>query len=147
MKDPNDPRRPSWGPLDNGTAGTGPPGHAGSWQPPQAPPPRNGLGISALILGIIGLLAGTIPLLFWMAAVLGIIAVVLGLVGARRAKQGYATNRRMSFIGVVLGVLAIVLSVIGALIVNDAFEDLERELDTARTAALAALGTGTPSGD
>lgn len=51
----------------------------------------------------------------------------------------------MSFTGAVLGGLAIVLSVIGALIVNDAFEDLERELDITETTAPPTPGTSPPT--
>lgn len=154
MTDKEKPRWTTWGgsrppspPPGEGPADTGPPGDTGRRQPEQTPPPRNGLGITALILGIIGVLTGIIPILFWMAAVLGIIALVLGLTGARRAKQGYATNRRMSFTGATLGGLAIVLSIIGVLIVNDAFEDLERELGTTETTAPATPGTSPPPGE
>ncbi|MFP3987940.1 DUF4190 domain-containing protein [Streptomyces sp. E11-3] len=130
---PEPPARPPTGPP------SGPP--AGPLHGPSAPgpdqPPRNALGISALILGIVGLLTGLVPILFWLAAVLGVIALVLGLVGARRAARGYATNRRMSITGAVLGVLALALSVIGALIVNDAFKDLERNLSPTETTTTA----------
>jgi hypothetical protein len=118
MTDPNEPRPPGWGERP-------PP------PPPPTPTPSNGFGITALILGIIGVLTGMIPLLFWLAAVLGIIALVLGIIGARRAKQGYATNLRMSVIGAALGGITIVLSFIGILIVADAFEDIDDDYDSA----------------
>jgi hypothetical protein len=116
MTDPNEPRPPGWGER--------PP-------PPPAPPPQpsNGFGITALILGIIGVLTGMFPLLFWLAAVLGIIALVLGIIGARRAQQGYATNFRMSVIGAVLGGASLVLSFIGILVVADAFDEFDEDID------------------
>ncbi|MBD3932494.1 DUF4190 domain-containing protein [Streptomyces chumphonensis] len=77
------------------------------------------------------MLFGIIPLFFWLAAVLGIIALIMGVVGARRAKQRIATNGRMSVVGAVLGGLAIVLAIVGLVIVSNAFDDLERDLDDA----------------
>lgn len=76
---------------------------------PYVPPPgpRNGLGLTALILGIAGLLA------FWSVAggvLLGVAAVVLGLIGRGRARRGEATNGGVAVAGVVLGALAVVLS-------------------------------------
>ncbi|MHC0431620.1 DUF4190 domain-containing protein [Streptomyces sp. O3] len=113
-------------------------------QPSPDQPPRNGFGIAALIVGIVGVLAGLVPLLFWIAAVLGVIALVLGPVGARRATRGQATNKRMSIVGTVLGGLAIVLSIIGGVIVNNALEDVKRELDVPKT---TAPSTPTPEGE
>lgn len=99
------------------------------WSGRPSEPPSNGFGMAALILGIIGVLTGLFPVLFWAAAVLGVIALVLGIAGARRARQGVASNPRMSATGAVLGALAIVLSVIGILIIADVFEDDEDDGD------------------
>ncbi|MBB6081676.1 DUF4190 domain-containing protein [Streptomyces paradoxus] len=93
------------------------------------------MGIAALILGIIGLISGIIPILFWMAGILGIVALVLGIIGARRAKQGYATNRRMSIAGAILGGLAIVMSIIGIVIIANVFDDVSKEISPTKTTA------------
>ncbi|MDX3526767.1 DUF4190 domain-containing protein [Streptomyces sp. ID05-39B] len=106
-----------------------------------------------MILGIIGLVSGLIPLLFWMAGILGTVALILGIVGARRAKLGYATNRRMSITGAILGGLAIVMSIIGIVILADVFDDISKEIGPTKTAAPTApasstatsLGTTTPN--
>jgi hypothetical protein len=69
--------------------------------------PRNGLGITALVLGIVGLLA------FWSVVggiVLGVAAVIFGIVGYGRARRGIANNRGIAIAGIVLGGLAIVIS-------------------------------------
>lgn len=140
MAQHDEPRWPGWSEGDQPAAprpGTPPPGQYGPQSPPGAGPPRNGLGIAALILGIIGLLSGLIPLLFWLAAVLGVTALILGLVGARRAKQGYATNGRMSVVGAVLGGLAIVLAIIGAVLVGQVLDDIDRELGRTETTETA----------
>ncbi|WP_267244195.1 DUF4190 domain-containing protein [Streptomyces sp. PR69] len=130
------------GAKDGGGPGpTGPPHQ--TWGIPP-PPPHNGFGITALIVGIVGVLTGMIPLLFWIAAVLGVIAIVFGILGYQRARQGFATNGRMSLTGSVLGGVAIVLAVVGALIIADVFEDIERELGPTRTTAPATPGTTPP---
>ncbi|MCC9707310.1 DUF4352 domain-containing protein [Streptomyces sp. MNU76] len=153
--------QPQWGPRPGkgppsppGPSGSGPTGPHGPRGPgePGGPPPRNGLGITALILGIIGLLAGFIPLLFWLAGILGIMALVFGIIGARRAKQGYATNRRMSLAGAILGGLAIVMAIIGIVILADVFHDVTKgpkktpaPTPTSQSTATTMQGTTTPT--
>ncbi|MTE19371.1 DUF4190 domain-containing protein [Streptomyces sp. TRM43335] len=100
-------------------------------------PPRNGLGIAALVLGVIALL------LFWTllgGIVLGLAAIVLGIVGRRRAKRGEATNGGMALAGAVVGGLGLVASV--ALVVagvsflnSDEFKNFEDCVNRAETAA------------
>ncbi|WP_406125245.1 hypothetical protein OHQ89_25000 [Streptomyces canus] len=70
-----------------------------------------------------------------MAGILGIVALILGIIGARRAKQGYATNRRMSIAGAILGGLAIVMSIVGIVIVANVFDDVSKEIGPTKTAA------------
>jgi uncharacterized membrane protein len=75
---------------------------------PAGRPPRNGLGIAALVVGVIGLL------LFWTligGVLLGITAIVLGVIGYRRVKKGEATNGAMALIGAIAGAIALVASV------------------------------------
>ncbi|MCT9093847.1 DUF4352 domain-containing protein [Streptomyces sp. ASQP_92] len=159
MADLNEPERPPDQdkgapppPPPPGASGGSAPNPSGPWRPVSTAP-RNGLGIAALILGIIGLISGITPILFWMAGILGIVALVLGIIGARRAKQGYATNRRMSIAGATLGGLAIVMSIIGIVIVADVFNDVSKEIGPTKTAAPAtpapstttSPGTTTPS--
>jgi hypothetical protein len=92
-------------------------------QLPAAAPAGNGLAVAALVLGIVGVIVGLIPLFFWIALPCGILAVIFGFAGRRRGRRG------MVWTGIITGTLAIVLGVVGPLIVNDAFEDLDRELD------------------
>ena len=69
-------------------------------------PPRNGLGIAALVLGILAIITG----LFLVGGLLGIAAIVLGVLGRKRAARGEATNGGMALAGIVLGVLGLLLS-------------------------------------
>jgi Na+/melibiose symporter-like transporter len=104
---------------------------------PAGRPPRNGLGIAALVVGVIGLL------LFWTVlggVLLGIVAVVLGIIGFRRAKKGEATNGAMALIGAIAGGLALVASVViiaaGVSLLNsEEFDNLEDCLRNANSTA------------
>lgn len=79
----------------------GPPG----WPQGGAPttPPRNGIGIAALVLGILAVLT------FWLfiGGLFGLLAIVLGAIGISRVSKGVATNRGVSISGLVLGILGV----------------------------------------
>jgi Domain of unknown function (DUF4352) len=91
-------------------------------------PPRNGLGITALILGIIGTISGIIPLFFWLAGILGVIGLILGFVGRGRAKRGEATNGAMALWGIITSAIALILSIVGLVITVGAFGEAADEL-------------------
>jgi hypothetical protein len=152
MADPNEPKwPPRQGKETPPPSPPPPPGAPPGWSAPvpsgpgrsASTAPRNGLGIAALILSIIGLISGIIPILFWMAGILGLVALILGIIGARRAKQGYATNRRMSTAGAILGGLAIVMSIIGIVIIASVFDDVSKEISPTKTAAPTTPGQST----
>ncbi|GAC1332997.1 MAG: hypothetical protein NVSMB13_21810 [Mycobacteriales bacterium] len=71
-------------------------------------PPRNGLGVAALVLGILALL-GAVTVVGGI--VFGLLAVILGLVGRGRVKRREATNGGVPLAGVILGVLGLLLSI------------------------------------
>lgn len=58
---------------------------AHSHTPAPAAAPRNGLGLTALVLGLVGVVCGLVPILFWASGTLGLIGFVLGLAGRSRA--------------------------------------------------------------
>ncbi|TCK24414.1 DUF4190 domain-containing protein [Pseudonocardia endophytica] len=82
-----------------------------------APAPRNGLGLSALILGIIAILT------CWLVigGLFGLIAIVLGVLGAGRARRGRATNRGVAITGIVTGALGLVVAIVIVVIGGTAF--------------------------
>ncbi|HZQ33225.1 MAG TPA: DUF4190 domain-containing protein [Mycobacterium sp.] len=81
--------------------------------PPPPVSPRNGMGITALILAIIGLLLCWIPIFGTVAAgILGILAVIFGFLGRGRAKRGEATNSGVALAGIILGFLSILAAVV-----------------------------------
>lgn len=86
--------------------------------------PRNGMAVAALTLGIIGVVTGLIPLLFWIAVPCGVLALIFGLVARRQE-----IRRKMATWGAVLGVAAIGLGILGVAIINDAFDDLDDDLE------------------
>jgi hypothetical protein len=102
------------------------PGQAPYAQPgyPSQPEPRNGFGITALVLAIIGLVFGLVPLTGLIALILGALAVLFGLLGLGRVRRGRATNRGMSIVGTVLGVAALALGIWGMVVLFRATSEL-----------------------
>lgn len=98
-------------------------------RPTEPRQPRNGFGITALVLALVGLVFGLVPLTGFIALILGGLAVVFGLLGVARARTGVATNRTMSIISTVLGAAVAALGIWGMSIVFGAVEQLERDLD------------------
>ena len=104
----------------------------------------NGMAVAALVCGIIGAVIGLVPILFVGAFVLGVLALVFGLVGRGRAKREPAVGRKtMATWGAALGVVAVILGFVGVAIVDDASEDLDRDLDVEPD---HVLQLGEPSG-
>ncbi|MGE3138135.1 MAG: DUF4190 domain-containing protein [Thermoleophilia bacterium] len=107
--------------------------------PPPPPPPSapqqvvyveksgNGLAVAALVLGIVGTVMGLIPILFWIALPCGIVGVCLGIPAIRAAAE--RGRKGMAWAGTILSVIAIALGVAGVAIVNDAFSDVDKELE------------------
>jgi hypothetical protein len=91
--------------------------------------PRNGFGLTAVILGVIGLLFGLIPLTGFIAFGLGFGAFVFALANRGRLKRGKATNGKSTWTGLVAGLLAMALGVWGMVIVFTAANDLGNNLD------------------
>ena len=73
--------------------------------------PRNGLGVTSLVLAILGLLACVFIVTGWIGAFLGLIAVILGFIGRRRVKRGEANNGGVAIAGIILGFLAILAGI------------------------------------
>ncbi|MCG5433489.1 DUF4190 domain-containing protein [Mycobacterium sp. MYCO198283] len=100
-----------------------PPPSSGGYPPPPPQPyadygaptpaaPRNGLGVTSLVLSIIGILSSPVII----GLVLGIVGLVLGILGRKRVSRGEADNGGLALAGIVLSVLAIVLGIVFAII-------------------------------
>jgi hypothetical protein len=102
-----------------------PPPPVYNWQPAE---PARGMSAAALVCGIVGVVLGLIPLLFVFAWALGLVAVVLGLI-ARHQRKAAGARRGMALWGAWLGAAALALGVLGFTIMNDAFNDLDNDLE------------------
>ncbi|MDJ0343323.1 DUF4190 domain-containing protein [Streptomyces sp. H10-C2] len=81
-------------------------GPYGGW----SPTPRNGFGLTALVLGIVGVVLSVMCVFAILGAPLGIAAIIFGIVGRRIAKRGESTNGGQALAGLILGITATVLS-------------------------------------
>jgi hypothetical protein len=98
---PPPPPPPGYGPP--------PPGY-GAPPPPYGTPgsaPQNGMGTTALIMGILQFVC--------LGPIGSILAIIFGVIGAKKAKQGLATNGGMAKAGMWLGIIGIVISVIATI--------------------------------
>lgn len=87
-----------------------PPGYPGGPYGGWAPAPRNGYGLTALVLGIVGAVLSVMCFFAVLGVPLGIAAIVFGIVGRRIAKRGESTNPGQALAGLILGIVATVLS-------------------------------------
>ena len=98
------------GPYPGGPYPGGP--YPGGYPPP-APygdyyspgPPKNGMGVAALVVAIIALISSVSVV---GGIVLGIVAVILGFIGRGRVKSGEANNGGVATAGIILGVISII---------------------------------------
>ncbi|MFJ9457410.1 DUF4190 domain-containing protein [Kitasatospora sp. NPDC101447] len=88
------------------------PGGVPYWPPypVPAPPPRNGLGVAAMVLGIVGAVLSLAVILFWLSWLPALLALVFGIIGLGYVRKGVATNRAVALAGVILGVSGLVVS-------------------------------------
>lgn len=94
-----------------------------------AGPPRNGMGVAALILGIIALLA------FWtifLGIVLGLLALIFGIAGRRRAARREATNGGAALAGAILGGIALAASLLFLALVGAFFFNHKSDIEKFR---------------
>jgi len=73
--------------------------------------PKNGLGVTSLVLAIVGLLACVFVVTGWVGVIFGLVAVILGFIGRGRVKRGQANNGGVAMAGIILGFLAILAGI------------------------------------
>lgn len=86
-----------------------------SGQPIQMPPsgpPRNGLGVAALVLGVASLVAAVSFLLFPLGLIGGLVAVIIGAIAAAGGRARGATNTGQAVAGIICGVLALAVGIV-----------------------------------
>ncbi|ETK36122.1 DUF4190 domain-containing protein [Microbispora sp. ATCC PTA-5024] len=82
----------------------------GMYGPP--PKPRNGAGVTALVLGVIACLFLPLGVFFVIGFLIGVPALIFGIVGLVRVKNGTATNRGVSIAGTALAAVAMAGAVV-----------------------------------
>ena len=95
------------------------------------PPVRqgNGLAVAGMVLGIIGVVFAFIPFLgVLLGIILGLLALVLGGVGLGRAKDPSRGGRGQAITGVVLGIVALGIVFLQAVVIGEAANELDDEL-------------------
>lgn len=82
-------------------------------EPVAPPPPRNGMGLAALILGIVAFTFSFIPFLSeFLAAPSAVAAVAAAFINWDRIERGRATNRADTLAGGILGALALAMTLL-----------------------------------
>jgi hypothetical protein len=100
-------------------------GYSETARPPVTPSPaqpRNGLGVSALVLGVGSLVAAISFVLFPLALPGGLAAVVFGLIAIVRGNTRGATNSGQAAAGLICGILALAIAVVFAVRVGTLVE-------------------------
>lgn len=86
-----------------------------------ATPPRNGFGVTALVLGIVGIVFSWVPV---FGLLLGVLAVIFGAVGYFKARGG------MAIAGLVLGAITVVIGIIVVAAVGSAVDQVNKDLQS-----------------
>ncbi|MFC3495224.1 DUF308 domain-containing protein [Glycomyces rhizosphaerae] len=89
--------------------------------------PKNGMGLTALVLGIAGAALALIPYIGCIGAIAGVIAIVFGAIGIANANGGKATNRTSAIAGLSLGIAALLLGVLVNFVTYTASSSVETD--------------------
>jgi len=85
--------------------------------PAQLQQPKNGFGITALVLGIIALILGFIPFVSLFTSIpLGLLGAIFSILGLVRISKNIATNKAMTVFGLVASILAILLALASSIV-------------------------------
>lgn len=105
--------------------------------------PKNGFGITALVLGIIALLMGFIPFLSLFTAIpLGLLGIIFGISGLVRVSKRVATNKVMTIFGLIASALAILLALTSSIATGAFIGSLGSEDSTSASAPVSDEANG-----
>lgn len=102
-----------------------PPSPPYDWQQ-REPAPAAGMQTAAMVCGIVGSVIALVPILGLIGLALGLVAFVLGAIAWKR-RAGHP--RGVAAAGIILGAVAILLGIVGLVIVNNAIDDLDRDIN------------------
>ncbi|WP_189821863.1 DUF4190 domain-containing protein [Streptomyces finlayi] len=97
--------------------------------PPQPEAPKNGMGVTALVLGIVGLVLGLAIVVFWLSWLPAVLAVIFGAVALGHVKKGIADNKGMALTGMIMGMVGVLLAVGGGIFTMTTLRDSVREYE------------------
>lgn len=97
--------------------------------PPVQQQPRNGLGITGFVLGLTGLVFSPIPFVGMIAWPLVILGLIFSIVGVVRVKNGKATNKWLSIIGIIASVVGLVVCIVWVAVIGSAVNDVNKEVN------------------
>lgn len=98
--------------------------------------PKNGFGITSLVLGIIALLIGFIPFVSLFTSIpLGLLGIIFGISGLVRVSKRVATNKVMTIFGLIASALAILLALTSSIATGALIGSLGSGESTSNTAA------------
>lgn len=98
--------------------------------PTQQPEPKNGFGITSLVLALVGLVFTLMPITGFIALILGGLAIVFAILGMARVRRHRATNRKMNFFGIGIGAVALAGGIAGMVSFFNSVNDLDAHLRT-----------------
>ncbi|WP_206078015.1 DUF4190 domain-containing protein [Prauserella endophytica] len=90
--------------------------------------PKNGFGITALVLALVGFVFGWMPITGFIAVILGALAVLFGLLGWGRVRRGTASNKKMTITAAIVGVFTLALGIWSVVLFFQAVNELDEEL-------------------
>src|SRR5690606_16366483 len=93
------------------------------------PVPRNGFGITALVLALCGLVFGLMPITAFIAVICGALSIRFGVLGHARYRRHETTNGKMCISGAVLGVVTLGLGIWGVVRLFTTFDDFTKEVE------------------
>lgn len=74
--------------------------------------PKNGFGVTSLVLGIVGAVFSLIPIIGVIAWPLVILGLIFGILGIVRASKGAATNRGVAIAGTALSAVGLLICMV-----------------------------------
>src|SRR5690606_24081876 len=93
------------------------------------PVPRNGFGITALVLALCGLVFGLMPITAFIAVICGALAILFGLLGHARYRRHEATNGKMCISGAVRGDVTLAHGIWGVVLFFSAVAVFTKEVE------------------
>ncbi|MEW2505754.1 DUF4190 domain-containing protein [Amycolatopsis sp. CA-161197] len=127
MSTPDNPEQYQQYPAGQSAPFAAPPVGAGyGQQQPVGGAPRNGFGVTALVLGIIALvLCWTV----WGGIILGVLALIFGILGVKRANRREATNKGAAIAGIVTGSIGLVIGAVILIAIGSIFASFGSQLN------------------